>query len=411
MTKADQEQIRVVLARGGTSKGLYLHDRDLPPPGPRRDWILARLMGSPDVLQIDGLGGSRPITSKVAIIKVSDRPDADIDYTFAQVDIPKRSVIYGPNCGNISSGIGPFAIDEGLVDAHEGIAQVRIYNTNSDTVLVADVPVRGGKAQVTGDFVVPGVPGTGAEIVMNWAGTIGSRYDVLLPSGHVSDQVRLEDGREVGVTLCDAGNPCLWISGPDVGFRGDETATEINGDRSLIALLREIEAKAAHAFGFVEDWKSAMSAGGIFLLSGFVSSPVSYTSLNGVSVSADDMDVRIHLMFMDLLHESIAGTGSISLAAASRVDGSVVHALALNTDSERLRIGHPSGVTPARVKVRPSSVFPFVEFDDLGFSRTSRRLMDGNAYLPSADMTAMTEDNSVSVKATTAPPVFEELAG
>lgn len=410
MTKADQEQIRVVLARGGTSKGIYLHDRDLPPSGPRRDWVLARLMGSPDVLQIDGLGGSRPITSKVAIIKVSDRPDADIDYTFAQVDVLKRSVSYGPNCGNISSGVGPFAIDEGLIDAHEGITQVRIYNTNSETVLVADVPVRGGKAQVTGDFVVPGVPGTGAEIVMNWAGTIGSQYDVLLPSGHVSDRVRLEDGREVNVTLCDVGNPCLWISGPDVGFRGDETVSEINGNRSLIPLLREIEAKAAQAFGFVEDWKPASRRGGLFILSGFVSSPASYTSLNGIRISADYMDVRIHLMFMDLLHESIAGTGSISLAAASRIAGSVVHALALNTDSGQLRIGHPSGVTPARVKARPSDVFPFVEFEDIGFSRTSRRLMDGNAYLPSADMAALTEDTSVSAKATTAPTVFEELA-
>jgi len=410
VTKADQESIRVVLARGGTSKGLYLHDRDLPPPGARRDWVLARLMGSPDVLQIDGLGGSRPITSKVAIIKVSDRPDADVDYTFAQVDVPKRSVAYDVNCGNISSGVGPFAIDEGLVDAHEGVTRVRIYNTNTEKMLVADVPVRGGKAQVTGDFAVPGVPGTGAEIVMNWAGTIGSRYNALLPSGHVSDKVRLEDGRQVNVTLCDAANPCLWISGPDVGFRGDETVAEINGNRSLIAMLREIEAKAAQAFGFVEDWKAALSAGELFPLSGFVSPPASYTSLNGVAIRADDMDVRIHLIFMGLLHESIAGTGSISLAAASRVAGSVVHGLSLNTDGARLRIGHPSGVTPARVKARPSNVFPFVEFEDLGFSRTSRRLMDGNAYLPSADMAALTEDISVSAKATPAPAVFEELA-
>jgi 2-methylaconitate cis-trans-isomerase PrpF len=135
---------------GGTSKGLYFRELDLPPPGPTRDWLLLRLMGSPGVLQIDGLGGSRPITSKVAIVTPSSRPDADVDHTFTQVGIYTPQVGYSGNCGNISSGVGPFAIDEGMVDVQDGVADVRIWNTNTGKVLIASVQVKDGKALVLG---------------------------------------------------------------------------------------------------------------------------------------------------------------------------------------------------------------------------------------------------------------------
>ena len=144
-----------VIMRGGTSKGLYFHEGDLPPAGPDRDALLLRVMGSPDILQIDGLGGSRPITSKVAIITPSRRDDADVDYTFAQVEIDRAVVSYGGNCGNISSGVGPFAVDEGLIEPTEPITRARIFNTNTQAVLVAEVPVHDRRAQVNGDFAIP----------------------------------------------------------------------------------------------------------------------------------------------------------------------------------------------------------------------------------------------------------------
>jgi 2-methylaconitate cis-trans-isomerase PrpF len=175
MIVSEQTGIRCVLMRGGTSKGLYFHEADLPGPGPQRDAMLLRLMGSPDVLQIDGLGGSRPITSKVAIIAPSTHDHADVDYTFAQVEIDRAGVGYAGNCGNISSGVGPFAVDEGLVEALEPVTRVRIFNTNTHALIVAAVPVRDGRARVTGDLSIPGVPGTGAEIVMNWVATIGAK--------------------------------------------------------------------------------------------------------------------------------------------------------------------------------------------------------------------------------------------
>ncbi len=144
-TFGDQTGIRCVLMRGGTSKGLYMHNEDLPLPGPRRDLLLQRLMGSPDVVQIDGLGGSRPITSKIAIVSASQRADADVDYTFVQVSIDTNGVGYAGNCGNISSGVGPFAVDEGLVTVSEGNTRVRIFNTNTNAVIVSDVPVHNGQ--------------------------------------------------------------------------------------------------------------------------------------------------------------------------------------------------------------------------------------------------------------------------
>jgi 2-methylaconitate cis-trans-isomerase PrpF len=171
----DHETVRLVLARGGTSKGLYFHAQDIPPEGPARDGLLCRLMGSPDLNQIDGLGGAKPVTSKLAIIGPSTRADADVEYTFGQVQLDELSIDYTGNCGNISAGVGPFAIDEGLVTPTAPSTTVRIHNTNTDKVLIAEVPVIGGRAAVRGDAAIAGVPGTGAPITMDWRARLARR--------------------------------------------------------------------------------------------------------------------------------------------------------------------------------------------------------------------------------------------
>ena len=272
----EQATIRCVILRGGTSKGLYFHASDLPSPGPRRDKLLQRLMGSPDVLQIDGLGGSRPITSKVAIVARSQRDDADVDYTFAQVEIESEGVVYSGNCGNISAGVGPFVVDEGLVSATDGHTRVRIHNTNTGKLIIADVPVRNGKARVEGDFVVPGVPGSGAEIAMNWADTVGATTGRLLPTGNPVDQIRLESGRVIDVTLCDAANPCAWVYAADLGLDGSELVQEINRDQRLIELVREVRGKAAVRFGFCTDWRLADEDSPGLPMVGLVAPPKDY---------------------------------------------------------------------------------------------------------------------------------------
>lgn len=359
--------VRCVIMRGGTSKGLYFHEADLPTPGTDRDRLLTRLMGSPDVLQIDGLGGSRAITSKVAVVSPSTRDDADIEYTFAQVEVDGTGVGHDANCGNISSGVGPFAVDEGLVPAVEPVTTVRIHNTNTDKVMIAYVPVRDGKARVDGDFAVPGVPGTGAEIVMDWAGTVGAKTGRLLPSGNAVDTITLQDGRSLRVTLCDAGNLVVWVTG-------------MADEKELATVAGEVQAKALVLAGFCDDWQQAPTGMPLIGLVGLVTSPEAYPTLNGAMVSADEMDLRVRLLFMGRLHESIAGTASVCLAAASRVPGSVVETVAKHRVPDTLMIGHPSGITPARVRAVEIDEPPHVRFDLLGFSRTARRLMDGQAY-------------------------------
>ena len=387
MNGPEQTPIRCVLMRGGTSKGLYFHEADLPRPGPRRDAVLLRLMGSPDVLQIDGLGGSRPITSKAALIAPSAHSGADVDYTFAQVEIDRAGVGYAGNCGNISAGVGPFAVDEGLVEAVEPVTRVRIFNTNTRALIVAEVPVRDGRARVTGDLAIPGVPGTGAEIVLNWAATIGAKTGHLLPTGRAVDQITLETGATVRATLCDAGNACVWVLATELGRTGSELADEINEDAGLIGTVREIRGKAAVRMGLATDWSRVDEQSPGLPMVGLVAPPAGYRTLSGGSGGSGDeveekqMDLRVRLLFMNQLHESIAGSASICLAAAAQIPGSVVEAVTAGRRPGELLIGHPSGVTPAKVEAHggPGGV----TFDVLGFSRTARRLMEGTAYYPS----------------------------
>jgi 2-methylaconitate cis-trans-isomerase PrpF len=381
---SQQTAVRCVIMRGGTSKGLYFHDDDLPPAGDVRDRVLKRLMGSPDILQIDGLGGSRPVTSKVAIIAPSVRPDADVDYTFGQVDIERDLIGYVGNCGNISSGVGPFAIDEGLVTATEPTTTVRIYNTNTDKVLLAQVPVTEGRARVTGDCVIAGVPGSGAEVVMDYSATAGAVSGRLLPTGHATDPMTLEDGRSFDVTLCDVGNPCVFVAAADLGLSGSELPEAISADAALMTTIGEIQAKTGQLFGVWPDWRQVHNPG--FPLLVMVAPSADYPDSNGDVHATDSMDLRARLVFVNRCHDSMAGTGAVCLAAASRINGSVPHRMLERgvEESDGLRIGHPLGVMEVVVALGTETDCGEPGFAKLGFARTARRLMDGLAYVPRA---------------------------
>lgn len=384
MTATGQSTIRCAIVRGGTSKGLFFHEDDLPAPGPRRDALLLRLMGSPDTLQIDGLGGSRPVTSKVAIISPSARDDADVEYTFAQVDIDRALVLWEGNCGNISAGVGPFAVDEGLVTAEEPVTRVRIHNTNTGALLVAEVPVSDGQAVVEGDFGIPGVPGTGAEIVMDWAGTVGATTGRLLPTGNAVDHITLESGQVVEVTVCDAGNPAAWVRADAVGLTGSELAEEIDGNAELLATARELRGKTAQLLGYTPDWRRAEEDSPGLPLIGFVSPAADYATSRGTTAGGGEMDLRVRLLFMNVLHPTIAGTASIALTAAARVRGSVAAAVCSPAmAATTFRIGHPAGVMTTRVAVADTGG-PEPSFLRLGISRTARRIMTGTAYYPAS---------------------------
>jgi 2-methylaconitate cis-trans-isomerase PrpF len=344
-------------------------------------------MGTPDVMQIDGMGGSRLVTSKIAIVSRSSRDDADVDYTFAQVDIERDGIGYDGNCGNISAGVGPFAIDEGLVEVTEPVTQVRIFNTNTQKVLVAQVPIVGGKARVGGDCTIAGVPGAGAPIVMDYANTIGAKTGHLLPSGTAVDTIVMEDGSHVAATLCDVGNPCVFVRARDLGLNGDELPDAIMANASALARVFEIQAKAGVLIGLYADWR-AVSKPGLPLFVA-VASPTDYEDLTGTRYGVELLDLQARLLFLGKCHESMAGTGAICTAAASRIRGSVVYDVLdpASRTSEALRIGHPLGVMSVAVQTaEPVEDCAAPTFKVLGFLRTARRLMTGQVHVPRADL-------------------------
>ncbi|MCX4163285.1 MULTISPECIES: 2-methylaconitate cis-trans isomerase PrpF family protein [Paraburkholderia] len=372
------------IMRAGTSKGLFFHDRDLPEPGAQRDAVLMAALGSSDLLQIDGLGGSRLVTSKIAIVKPSTRPDADVDYTYAIVPPARGIVVYTSNCGNISSGVGPFAIDAGLVDATGPIATVRIFNTNTKKILVAHVPVSDGVAGVTGDFAIPGVPGTGAEIFMDYTQTIGAKTGHALPTGRAVDTIALEDGRTLEVTIGDVANPCVFLRASDVGASGSELPDQIDSMRALLDTLREARGKAAQRIGLCEHWTQAERDSPALPLVVLIAPPATYADAKGETVDAATMDLRARLIFYNRCHESMAGTGSMCTAAMSRVPGSIVHQAVPDATGGTLRIGHPLGVMTVAVEARSTGSVNDIVYTRLGFSRTARRLMEGVVYVPRA---------------------------
>ena len=380
--ETEQVAVRCVLMRGGTSKALFFHERDVPPAGPARDRLLQRAMGTPDVLQIDGMGGSRLVTSKVAIVQRSARDDADVDYTFAQVDVARAGVGHDANCGNISSAVAPFAIDEGLVEATEPVTTVRIYNTNTDKLLVSKVQVKNGKARVHGDCAIPGVPGTGAEILMDYAGTVGAKTGHLLPTGQAVDAVTLEDGRRIEVSVCDTANPCVFIAAASLGLTGSELPDAISADRALIETLGEIQSKMGHRIGLYTDWREVHLPG--LPLAVIVAPSAGYVDVNGDTQEAPSMDLRARLVFLGKCHDSMAGTGAMCTAAASRVPGSLVHQAvgAQRAATSALRIGHPLGVMEVKVVAQAGATPAQTRFSALGLTRTARRLMAGEVYVP-----------------------------
>ena len=385
----DQIAIRCTIMRGGTSKGVYLLEQDIPGAGLMRDRLLKRLMGTPDILQIDGLGGSRLITSKIAIVGRSAHADADIDYTYAQVVPDRDLVIYTSNCGNISAGVGPFAIDAGLVTATAPITTVRIRNTNTGRLLIARVPVAGGRAKVVGSFAIDGVPGTGAEIQIDYAHTVGGKTGHMLPTGAPVDTILLEDGSAVGVTVCDVANPCVFVHAADAGLEGGELPDAFAGNAALLDRLREIRGKAAVLAGLCTNWRCVNEQSPALPLMVLVSPPKVCRTMRDTLVAAEAMDLQARLVWYDRCHESMAGTGSMCTAAASRIEGSVVRqAMApCAAKTSRLRIGHPMGVMTVTVEARPANASRGVAFSTLAFSRTARRIMDGFVYVPRETLT------------------------
>ena len=376
----DLEGIRCAIVRGGTSKGIFIIDNELPQEKELRDRVIQAIFGSPDIRQIDGLGGADTLTSKLAIVARSTREDADIDYTFAQVGIDQDVVDYSGNCGNISAGVGPFAIDNGLVQAVEPITIVRIYQKNTDKILIAEVPVKDGKALTDGDFKIDGVPGAGAKITMDFSDTVGSQTGRLLPTGNVKDTI-VADGKEYEISIVDAGNPLVFIKAESLDMKGTETPTEIEGNKALMKTIELIRGQAAQMIGLVKDSKEAAEKSPYIPFFAIVSPSNDYIGHSGMKVSKSDAHLVSRLLFMLKMHKTYPGTGAVCTGAAVRIPGSVAYEVLSEEGkaSESINIGHPSGVMQVESTIK--DVDKKMKFSKLAFYRTARRIMDGNVYV------------------------------
>ena len=375
-------KIPVVIQRGGTSKGIYIHEKDLPKDQKLRDKVILAIFGSPDRRQIDGLGGADPLTSKVAILSASERKDADVNYTFGAVDINEPIVDYKANCGNISSGVGPFAIDEGLVKAKGPETVVRIYNTNTKKILKAYVSTYGGKTKYLGDYAIDGVPGTSAKILLDYSETAGAVTGKLLPTGHPTDSVSIPSIGTIEMSIVDAANPVCFIKPEVLNFSGIEGPL----DQKVIDSLDKIElirGTAAKMIGLADDPTQARIKTPAIPLLVFVSPVAPYTSFtDGHRIEAGEIDFVARLFYMQEMHKTYAGTGTVCTGAAAMIEGTLVNQVTSLKAKETglVRIGHPGGVIPIEVEVEKRA--DGFHLKKAAFGRSSRRIMEGFVYVP-----------------------------
>ena len=381
MYNPEMERVPCVIMRGGTSKAMFLLDNDLPKDQAKRDNIILSIFGSPDPRQIDGLGGADPLTSKLAIIAPSARDDADIDYTFGQVDLHHAFVDYSSNCGNISSAVGPFAITQGLVKITEPITTVRIFNTNTGKVFDADITIVNGRPAVIGDYKVDGVPGTGARISLNFAGTVGSKTGKLLPTGNPKDKIEVEGFGTLDVSMVDAGSPMVFVLAEDLGLKGIESPKEIDSNPQMLELLEKIRCIAAEKMDIASRVEAREKVKAVPMVA-FVSPSQTYKShITGEEVKADNVDFVSRGMFMQIMHKTYSATATICTGCAAVTPGTIVNTVMRKNRLDRMvRIGHPGGVidvdmnaeeTPSGIKITRAAV-----------GRTARRIMEGYVYVP-----------------------------
>lgn len=379
---SDQSRIPCVIMRGGTSKGIFLKANDLPADPAMRDKVILSLFGSPDVRQIDGLAGADPLTSKLAIIGPPTAPGADVDYTFAQVSITDSVVDYSGNCGNISSAVGPFAIDESMVRATGNLTRVCIHNTNTGKLLYAEVQTEDGKAKVSGDCEIAGVPGTAAPILMDFSNTAGAATGKVLPTGNVVDTIATSRGN-VEVSIVDVANPCIFLRATSVGMKGTETPQEIDGNAELLAYLEEIRAKCCVKIGMAKSEEEATKRSPAFPMIAFITEPADYVNFtSGKTIGKADVDFVSRLMYMQVLHKTYAGTATACTGAAAKIAGTIVNQVIPNIDNiSTIRIGHPAGVIPVVAEVGAGN-----EVKKAALIRTARRMMEGYALLENAKL-------------------------
>lgn len=389
-----QIKIAATYMRGGTSKGVFFRLQDLPEaaqvPGPARDALLLRVIGSPDPYgkQIDGMGAATSSTSKTVILSKSTRSDHDVDYLFGQVAIDKPFVDWSGNCGNLTAAVGAFAISNGLIDAdripQNGICTVRIWQANIGKTIIAHVPITKGEVQETGDFELDGVTFPAAEVqieFMNPAADEDGEGGSMFPTGNLVDVLDVPGIGSFNATMINAGIPTIFINAEDLGYTGTELQDDINGDNAALAKFETIRAYGAVRMGLISHIDEAASRQHTPKVA-FVAKPKTYVSSSGKTVAADDIDLLVRALSMGKLHHAMMGTAAVAIGTAAAIPGTLVNLAAGGGQKSAVRFGHPSGTL--RVGAEASLVDGEWTVVKAIMSRSARVLMEGFVRVPAA---------------------------
>ncbi|KEX91391.1 2-methylaconitate cis-trans isomerase PrpF [Pseudomonas umsongensis] len=392
MSHAPQIKIPATYMRGGTSKGVFFSLKDLPEaaqvPGPARDALLLRVIGSPDPYdkQIDGMGGATSSTSKTVILSKSTKADHDVDYLFGQVSIDKPFVDWSGNCGNLTAAVGSFAISNGLVDAsripHNGIAVVRVWQANIGKTIIAHVPITNGEVQETGDFELDGVTFPAAEVQVEFLDPAAEEEGgggSMFPTGNLVDDLEVPGVGTLKATLINAGIPTIFVNAEDIGYKGTELQGAINGDPKALLMFETIRAYGALRMGLISNIDEAAKRQHTPKVA-FVAKPADYVSSSGKVVAAGDVDLLVRALSMGKLHHAMMGTAAVAIGTAAAISGTLVNLAAGGVERNAVRFGHPSGTL--RVGAEASQVNGEWTVKKAIMSRSARVLMEGFVRVP-----------------------------
>lgn len=392
MAHAPQIKIPATYMRGGTSKGVFFSLKDLPEaaqvPGPARDALLLRVIGSPDPYdkQIDGMGGATSSTSKTVILSKSTRADHDVDYLFGQVSIDKPFVDWSGNCGNLSAAVGSFAISNGLVDAsripHNGVAVVRVWQANIGKTIIAHVPITNGEVQETGDFELDGVTFPAAEVQVEFMDPAAEEEGgggSMFPTGNLVDELEVPGVGTFKATMINAGIPTIFVNAEDIGYTGTELQGAINGDPKALLMFETIRAYGALRMGLIANLEEAAKRQHTPKVA-FVAKPADYVASSGKAIAASDVDLLVRALSMGKLHHAMMGTAAVAIGTAAAISGTLVNLAAGGIERNAVRFGHPSGT----LRVGAEATLENGEWvvKKAIMSRSARVLMEGYVRVP-----------------------------
>ncbi|MFJ2283805.1 2-methylaconitate cis-trans isomerase PrpF [Pseudomonas sp. NPDC087803] len=389
---APQIKIPATYMRGGTSKGVFFSLKDLPEaaqvPGPARDALLLRVIGSPDPYdkQIDGMGGATSSTSKTVILSKSSKADHDVDYLFGQVSIDKPFVDWSGNCGNLSAAVGSFAISNGLVDAsripHNGVAVVRVWQANIGKTIIAHVPITNGEVQETGDFELDGVTFPAAEVQLEFMDPAAEEEGgggSMFPTGNLIDELEVPGVGTFKATMINAGIPTIFVNAADIGYTGTELQSAINGDPQALQMFETIRAYGALRMGLIANLDEAAKRQHTPKVA-FVARPADYVASSGKAIAAADVDLLVRALSMGKLHHAMMGTAAVAIGTAAAISGTLVNLAAGGVERNAVRFGHPSGTL--RVGAEASLENAEWVVKKAIMSRSARVLMEGYVRIP-----------------------------